>query len=279
MRTKRLLLAAALSFLGPLAGACARAGRTAPATSEPAPPVAGYRLVWRDEFGGASLDTAWWTAYPGARRDAQNDPEAASVARGVLTLATWTADGVHHTGFVDTAGKFAATYGYFEARVRFATSPGEWGAFWLQSPTMSTPPDDVGVAGAEVDVLEHRATDADGRDIANRYSINVHWDGYGPAHQHAGGEGTPAHSTAPLQGGWHTYAVLWTRERYVFYLDGVEQWATDQGVSHRSEFIKVTCEVQDGSWAGHIPAGGYGLRGSSATSMQVDWVRVWQPAP
>jgi beta-glucanase (GH16 family) len=246
---------------------------------EPAPPVPGYRLVWRDEFAGAALDTAQWTAYAGARRDAQNDPAAATVARGALTLATWTENGAHHTGFVDTAGKFAATYGYFEARVRFASAPGEWGAFWLQSPTMGTPPDDVGVAGAEVDVAEHRATDADGRDIANLYGINIHWDGYGPSHKHAGGDGAPASGAAPLQGAWHTYAVLWTREHYVFYLDGVEQWATDQGVSHRSEFIKVTCELQEGSWAGHIPAGGYGPRGGSATSMQVDWVRVWQPAP
>jgi beta-glucanase (GH16 family) len=236
-------------------------------------------LVWRDDFGGAVLDTAKWTAYAGARRDARNDPAAVSVARGVLTLATWTEDGAHHTGFVDTAGKFAATYGYFEARIRFASSPGEWGAFWLQSPTMGTPPDDVGVAGAEVDVVEHRATDAEGRDIADRYGINVHWDGYGASHQHAGGEGSPPAGAAPLQGSWHTYAVLWTRDRYAFYLDGVEQWATEQGVSHRSEFIKLTCEVQDGSWAGHVPPGGYGAPGRSTTAMQVDWVRAWQPAP
>ncbi|MGD0485209.1 MAG: glycoside hydrolase family 16 protein, partial [Gemmatimonadales bacterium] len=133
MHTWRRLVAAALCFLGPFAaGACARAGRTVPASPEPALPVPGYRLVWRDEFAGAALDTARWTVYAGARRDAQNDPEAVGVARGVLTLATWTTDGAHHAGFVDTAGKFAATYGYFEARVRFATSPGEWGAFWLQ---------------------------------------------------------------------------------------------------------------------------------------------------
>jgi beta-glucanase (GH16 family) len=274
MRIPRPVLALLLCPLGLLAASCARPARTVPADVAPPPPVRGYRLVWHDEFGGAALDTAKWTAYPGERRDARNDPDAAAVAGGTLTLATWTADGVHHTGFMDTAGKFAATYGYFEARIRFATSPGEWGAFWLQSPTMGTPPDD----GAEVDVLEHRVTDAEGRDIANRYGINVHWDGYGDAHQHAGGEGAPANGAAHLQGGWHTYAVLWTRERYVFYLDGVEQWATSQGVSHRSEFIKVTCEVQDRSWAGHIPVGGYGPRAGSATSMQVDWVRVWQPA-
>jgi beta-glucanase (GH16 family) len=280
MRTSGRLLAAALCVLGlAAAGACARGGRTAPVTAEPAPPVPGYVLVWRDEFSGAALDTARWTAYAGARRGAQNDPGAAGVARGVLTLATWTANGAHHTGFVDTAGKFAATYGYFEARVRFASSPGEWGAFWLQSPTMGSPPDDVAVAGAEVDVVEHRATDGDGREIATRYGINVHWDGYGADHKHAGGRGAMAAGAAPLQGDWHTYAVLWTPDRYTFFLDGVEQWSTRAGVSRRPEYIRLTCEVQDASWAGHVPAGGYRRREESRTRMQVDWVRVWQSAP
>lgn len=132
--------------------------------------------------------------YSGPRRHAQNAPDAVTVADGPLTIATFTEGGVHSTGFIDTAGRFLATYGWFEARVRFESSPGEWGAFWLQSPTMGTPVDDVGSAG----------------------------------------------------------------------------------VSHRPEFIKLTYEVRDASWAGAIPAGGYGPRGRSTTRMRVDWVRVWQ---
>jgi beta-glucanase (GH16 family) len=259
---------------------CACAPRPGPVSpGSIAPPRPGYRLVWHDEFDGAAPDTATWTVYTGPRRGAQNAADAVAVAGGVLTITTYTEGGVHFTGFLDTARRFLTTYGWFEARIRFESSPGEWGAFWLQSPTMGTPVGNVGVAGAEIDVVEHRATEAAGADIANSYAINLHWDGYGAAHKHVGGRGIPAAGAEPLQGGWHAYAVLWTPERYVFFLDGVEQWETREGVSHRAEFIKLTCEVQDSSWAGHVPAGGYGPRGRSGTRMQVDWVRVWQARP
>jgi beta-glucanase (GH16 family) len=274
----RLLPLVALGLAG--CGGAVRTAATAPAlAAAPAPPLPGYRLVWHDEFDGSALDTTRWTVYEGARRQAQNAADAVAVAHGLLTITTYTDGGVHRTGFIDTARHFLATYGWFEARMRFESAPGEWGAFWLQSPTMGNPVGDVGAAGTEIDVVEHRAVDAGGRDIANTYSINLHWDGYGAAHQHAGGDGAPEPVAAPLQGGWHTYALHWTEEGYVFYLDGVRQWSSAQGVSRRPEFIKVTCEVQDGSWAGAIPAAGYGARAASATRMQLDWVRVWQSAP
>ena len=257
---------------------CACAPRGAQVSPQQlAPPRPGYRLVWHDEFDGTALDTTKWTAYAGPRRDARNSVDAVSVADGVLTITTYTEGGAHVTGFLDTARHFLTTYGLFEARIRFESSPGEWGAFWLQSPTMGNPVGNVGAAGAEIDVVEHRAVDSAGADISNTYGINLHWDGYGAAHRHVGGIGAPPAGAAPLQGRWHTYAVLWTPGRYAFFLDGVEQWATDAGVSRRPEFIKLTCEVQDASWAGHIPAGGYGSRNRTATRMQVDWVRVWQP--
>jgi beta-glucanase (GH16 family) len=250
--------------------------RSAPPPVSPRP---GYHLAWHDEFNGSRLDTTNWTAYEGPRRDAQNAADAVTVAHGLLTITTHTEAGVHHTGFIDTARHFLTTYGWFEARIRFQSAPGEWGAFWLQSPTMGDPVGDVAAAGTEIDAVEHRSADADGRDIANAYSINLHWDGYGPAHQHAGGEGAPAPGAAPLQGGWHTYAVHWTDRGYAFFLDGVPQWTSAQGVSRRPEFIKVTCEVKDGGWAGAIPVGGYGTRDASTTWMQLDWVRVWQATP
>ena len=253
--------------------------QTVPESVEIPPPRPGYALVWHDEFEGAALDTTKWTAYAGERRGAQNTADAIAVADGVLTITTYTHGGVHYTGFIDTDRRFLTTYGWFEARIRFASSPGEWGAFWLQSPTMGNPVGNVGVAGAEIDVVEHRFSDTADEDISNTYGVNLHWDGYGAAHKHVGGRGAPATGAEPLQGGWHTYALLWTPERYAFFLDGVQQWETREGVSHRAEFVKLTCEVQDASWAGHIPADGYGPRARSRTRMQVDWVRVWQPGP
>ncbi len=263
-------------------GAPARTGIPAPegaSAAALAPPLAGLRLAWHDEFDGAALDTTKWTAYAGERRDARNDPRAVAVGDGALTLGVFTARGVHSAGFIDTAGKFAATYGWYEARIRFRSAPGEWCAFWLQTPTMGQPVGDPAAAGAEIDVVEHRAADSAGADIRDRYAINLHWDGYGASHRHAGGQGAPPAGTPPLQGEWHVYAVYWTPDGYTFYLDDVPQWSASEGLSRRPEFVKLTCEVQDRGWAGRIPPGGYGPREAGRTGMQVDWVRVWESAP
>ena len=265
-----------LSGCAPAVPAPRAPGSAAARPAAPTPPSDAYHLAWSEEFDGAALDTARWTAREGSRRDARNTRDAVSVGDGMLTITTWTEDGAHWTGFLDTAGKEQWTYGWFEARVRFESSPGEWGAFWMTAPGMGVPVGDPGTAGAEIDVVEHRASDTAGADISNRYVANVHWDGYGPDHKHAGGQGAPAAGAVPLQGGWHTYALQWTPERYAFYLDGLRQWETSSGVSRRPEFIRLTCEVQDRSWAGRVPPGGYGSRAASRTRMQVDWVRVWQ---
>lgn len=253
---------------------------TAPSSRDQgnSPPAAapGYRLVWQDEFDGAGLDASKWTAQSAVRRDATNTPAAVGLAGGVLTITTYTEGNTHFTGFIDTAGKYEPTYGYIEARIRYDTSPGQWGAFWLQSPTMGTPLGNPAVAGTEVDIAEHRAHDTSGADIANTYVMAVHWDGYGSSLKSVSATGRPAAGASPLAGNFHTYALLWTPDRYVFYLDGIETWRTSDAPSRRSEFIRLTCEVLNRGWAGSIPAGGYGTRVSSTTRMQVDWIRVWQ---
>jgi hypothetical protein len=81
-----------------------------------------------------------------------------------------------------------------------------------------------------------------------------------------------------LSDAWHTYAVLWTAAGYTFYLDGVALWSSKSGVSMRSEFLLLTCEVETSGWAGNIPSTGYGPADSSSTQMHVDWVRAWKPA-
>jgi len=278
-RRGRTRLAAPLALACALSACHGRIGAGAPAPAALAPPLPGYRLIWHDEFDRTGLDPASWTVYTGPRRDAQNDAAAVTLAGGVLTIATWSDGATHHTGFLDTAGKRLFTYGWIEARIRFESAPGEWGAFWMSSPSIGTPVGDPGAAGAEIDIAEHRFSDAAGADISDSYVMNLHWDGYGADHQTTGDRGAPPPGAEPLQGGWHVYALLWTAQDYRFYLDGVEQWATAAGLSHRPEFIKLSCEVQDASWAGRVPAEGYGPPERSRVRMQVDWVRVWQAAP
>ena len=42
---------------------------------------------------------------------------------------------------------------------------------------------------------------------------------------------------------FHTFGVLWTPDKYVFYVDGVEDGHIDQYVSHIPEFILISTEV------------------------------------
>ncbi|BDG07876.1 glycoside hydrolase family 16 protein [Anaeromyxobacter paludicola] len=249
-----------------------------PALSWPSP-VPGYHLVWHDEFDGSGLDPTKWTAQSFPRRDAAATPDAVSVANGLLTLTTYTENGQNYTGFLSTEHAFESTYGYYEARIRFQDAPGEWCAFWMFASTVGNPVGDPGTAGAEIDVVEHRVTDTKGWDaLRDMVQQALHWDGYG-ADRKDFSNVTTLPDGAPVQGEWHTYAVLWTPAGYAFYVDGAQVWSFAQGISNRSEFLQLTCEVEDGTWAGYVPAGGYGTRAASTTHMDVDWVRVWQPAP
>lgn len=239
------------------------------------PPGAGWQRLFADEFNGNTLNTGIWSRATGARRDAVNTANAVSVGGGNLTLTTYTQGSTHYTGFVGSYAGFFATYGYYEARIRFQSTSGMWSAFWIQSPTIGNPLGNPGVAGTEIDIVEHRARDVPGADLRNRASMNLHWDGYGQSHRTTGTTVNNPSGT-PLQGNFHTYAVQWSPSGYQFFIDGTQVWSTTQAIARRSEFLYLTSEVQHNAWAGPIPGGGYGSLATSQTKMIVDWVRVWQ---
>lgn len=235
----------------------------------------GASLVWQDEFSGIELDSRKWIVGTAFRDSARQTADAVKVDQGILKITSYSRPGGHSTGFLSTQGLFETAFGFFEAKIRFHDSPGEWCAFWIQSPTIGKPIGDPRLAGVEVDIAEHRATDERGADLRNYVVMNLHWDGYLADHKQVGA-GVHGPLAVPLQNGWHTYAVQWTPSFYVFYLNGVKTWETSAAVSHRSQFLRLTCEIRDKSWAGRIPALGYGNLGQSSTGMDVDWVRVWQ---
>jgi beta-glucanase (GH16 family) len=248
-----------------------------PSTTPTTLPPPGYSLAWSDEFDGTSLDTSKWTPQIGPRRGYVMTPGAAQVKDGLLSITTYTDSGTHYSAFLTTQDAFLTQFGYFEARILFDDSPGEWCAFWLESPTNGTPLGDPATAGVEIDVVEHRVTDQGGwTALRDMVAMNLNWDGYGSNMKNAQ-KVTALPGDAAVQGVWHTYGVLWTSTSYTFYVDGNALWTQTQAVSHRTEAIQLTCEVQDASWAGNVPAVGYGSLQSSSTRMLVDWVRVWQP--
>jgi beta-glucanase (GH16 family)/regulation of enolase protein 1 (concanavalin A-like superfamily) len=262
------LLSIALGTLAPLSAAT--------------PTGAGWNLAWNDEFEGSTMDTTRWRHWlPGARRDAVNSPSAVAVADGALTISTCTSGGTHYTGMISTQDTYPYTYGYIEARIDYDSSPGMWSAFWMQSPTMGNPIGSPNSAGTEIDICEHRKVDGSGASIDGLVVGNIHWDGYAAAHRSTG-------YTSPNLGlgtGYHIYGMEWTPTQQKFYIDGVLRWtinnnAANSPVSQRSEFIILSSEVDDSSttWAGPIPAAGYGTLATTTTKMKVDYVRVYRRA-
>lgn len=233
----------------------------------------GYELIWRDEFEGNALNSDNWTIGRQRRDDAIQTAEAVSVSDGVMRIRTYTTAEVHYTGFLTTARRLRHPYGFFEARISFHGAPGEWCAFWLQSPSYGREVGNPSRSGVEVDIAEHRVTDRLGRNVSDLIAFNVHWDGYGKDHKQAG---SFLRLNEALNGTWHIYGVLWTPEGFRFFVDGLQQWQSTVVVSDVSEDVRLTCEVRDNSWAGSIPKNGYGSRDLSSVGMDVDWVRVWQ---
>ena len=268
----RRLIAATVFVL--IAGNFSQPARASVVTDNPA----AWTLTFNDDFTGLSLDsTKWAHRQPGVRNSAINTSDAVSVSGGLLTITTYTDAGQHYTGMIGTQGKFEQAYGYFEARLKFHSTAGEWSAFWLQSPTYGSPIGDPGQAGTEIDIVEHRATNPNGADLRARYVSAVHWDGYGAEHQQT----AKTHAALPglANDTWHTYGLKWSPTGYGFYFDDTLIWSVNQSVSRRSEYMILSSEVRDGNWAGSVPAGGYGSLASSVTNMQVDYVRVYAGLP
>ncbi len=239
-----------------------------------AAPPPGYRLAWSDEFEGTALDTNKWSYRQlGKRRDAVNVSDAVSVGGGYLSITTYSTNGTHHTGMIGTQGKFERRFGYWEARLKFADTTGEWSAFWIQTPTFGQPPGDPAVAGMEIDVVEHRVEDRQGKKLGDVAQHTVHWVGADKRLQ------SKAHLTEDLglDHGFHTIGVEWTESEYRFYVDDNLTWTAPAPVSKRNQYIILSSEVEDDAWAGKIPVGGYGSRESSQTRFVVDYVRFYQP--
>jgi len=144
------------------------------------------------------------------------------------------------------------------ARLKMPKQPGHWPAFWLMCGGVSKV-DDAGRNGTEIDIVEIPWRDG-------RITMNLHWDGYGPDHKTAGGKQT---KIPELTEGFHDYALLWTPEEYVFYVDGKEVWRTKAGgVSQVPEFVKLTEEI--GTWGGDIK------KAELPDYCEVDYVRVYE---
>jgi len=175
----------------------------------------------------------------------------------------------------DNKVRFKQRFGYFEARMKLNSSPGQWGAFWMMPTSSIWCADGSGRDGTEIDVVEGFPVNAQSASKRNQ-SVNmaIHYDGYAEYHKKQNLSFPTAKHKKQFSDfdstEFHVYGFLWTPDKYVWYVDGVPVHEINDPdlISQVPNYLKLSTEVAD--WSGKInPA-------QLPADTVVDWVRVWQ---
>jgi beta-glucanase (GH16 family) len=224
----------------------------------PLPEGERWTLVWHDEFDGRTLDQGKWIyRTEGKHRKGWWDRKTISLdGKGHLVLRTITENGKYIDGAVGTEGKFEHGFGYYVIRMQFQRQPGHWPAFWIKGPGVMQVGNE-GRDGTEIDIVEKPWLN----DLVNHA---LHWDAYRKDHK-------SEHKRVLVPGvreGFHTFAVWWKPNEYVFYVDGKETWRTDAGgVCQVPQPLILSDEID--AWGGDIS------KAVLPDESLVDYVRVY----
>ena len=242
-----------------------------------------FTLTFEDNFDG-ELDRSVWSGHyvwgdkSEARKGAYWNNNLAYTEDGNLIIplkyleegmggtgAGWYSAGIDTDD--DAINGFSQKYGYFEVRCILPECPTAWAAFWLMNEGVYNADGD-GRDGTEIDIFESDCIDDT---IKNAVTSNLHFDGYGDAHQKMGAKkflikGNPYEE-------FNTYGLEWNENEYIFYINGVESYRTDfGGVSQNPEYLILSYELggEDGV------ASNADLDKTKEYQYIVDYVRVYQ---
>lgn len=270
------------------------------AHAQPAPPAGfQWQQTFNDDFN--SLDTAKWNGsyagtlwcgaepntVPGGPGGCAQNYFGVSVAGGVLQLAGAPNQSnfanTSNRAVINTSGKFAQRYGYFEFRAQMphdtsGEGDGLWPGLWFL-PVGKADQSGGGCCHEEPDLLEMDLSTTDMAvahftihdSVVNEFSVNY-----------------PNVSAGDLSAGYHTYGLWWKKDTSPHgtmcnYFDGVQQachtltapdtlW--DNGIYILEQVIP--CPPNDQSIFGGASCT---TRTSSSNPMFVDYTRVYQLVP
>jgi beta-glucanase (GH16 family) len=224
----------------------------------------GWKLTFQDEFDGPALDLKKWNP---------NDPwgrERNQELQAYVTNAFEVKDGVLHiraekreafysgkqraytSGMMTTHRKFSQQYGRFEIRCRVPKGKGLWPAFWLLPEPLTWPP--------EIDVLE----------ILGHEPNKVYMTHHFPDEQRKHGSHGGSWSGPDFSAGFHEFAIEWTPQAIVWFVDGVERFRSEKSIPQGQMYILVNLAV-GGDWPGAPDE-----KTEFPASLEVDYVRAYE---
>lgn len=242
-----------------------------------------FEITFEDNFEG-ELDRSVWSGHyqygntTVSRKGSYWNQYLAETKEGNLVIpvvyleegmggegAGWYSAGVDTDA--DAENGFSQKFGYFECRCILPKGSDIWSAFWLMNSGVFDENGD-GRDGTEIDIFE---SDCYGDFMENAVTSNLHFDGYGDAHQKHGATKFLLKNNPYEE--FNTYGLEWNENEYIFYINGVETFRTDfGGVSQNEEYLILSVEMkgEDGvpSERENVPAEG--------AEFIIDYVKVYQ---
>ncbi len=274
MRRRDVSSVLCMALCSILFAACAGLPAQAPATPITAP--AGYKLVWHDEFDGNSIDRANWNFNEGAGGWGNGEaqfytarPENARIENGLLIIEARQEkyEGSYYTSArLKTQGLREFQYGRIEARLKVPSGAGFWPAFWMLGSSFDGAnwPD-----CGEIDIMEYVGREPD----------LVIGTAHGPGYSGALGISQWNRREENIADDFHTYAIDWTPGHIDWYYDGVKyHTVTRADVGDRTWVFDQPFFVILNLAVGGTLGGMIGLDTAFPAQLQVDYVRVFQPA-
>ncbi len=237
----------------------------------------GYTPVFEDTFDGDALNTdVWYYRAEGERRSGFNAAEQVRVQDGKLILrAEYLRDGKYgdgwYTGVIALKQKYCG--GYFEIRCKCNKDKDLWSAFWLQSDTSYDHEKSAGgVGGAEIDIFEAMESRYFPGLFSNAVKSTVYCNGTDVLDDRIDRQRVGKYLVPNLYDTFHTFGLKWTKDAYIFYIDGLESGRTSfgKGVSTVPEELIVSLEIPEKM---HPHKDGF------FTEFVVDSVKIWANDP
>lgn len=239
-------------------------------------PLAGYHLVWHDEFSeGTSLNADWRHEVKGSgwvNNELQNyvnqttpgGQRVTEIVDGKLQIHCLSEGGKVYSGRVYAKQTTGWKYGYVQAKIKLPSGKGTWPAFWMMPVNFKSWPHD-----GEIDIMEEVGYHKD------YVSSSLHADG----HVHSNGtQVTKEVYCKGAEGEFHTYGMEWTPDYFQFYVDGTKTlYYKNPGTGVRdwpydAPFYVILNLAWGGDWGGS-----QGVNPSALpVTMEVEWVRVFQ---
>lgn len=228
------------------------------------------RSVWSGhyQYGNTTVDRkgSYWNQYLAQTKEGNLVIPVVYLEEGMGGKgAGWYTAGIDTDS--DAKNGFSQKFGYFECRCILPEGADIWSAFWLMNSGVFDE-DGSGRDGTEIDIFE-----SDGYENLFKYNVssNLHFDGYGDAHQKLGATRFLLKNNPYEE--FNTYGLEWNENEYIFYINGVETFRTSfGGVSQNEEYIILSVEMRGENG---IPSERENAPAEGAEFI-VDYVKVYQ---